>query len=130
MRSVDLSNQLCEVYRYPHKSRKWWKNIYHYLLEVTISNCFIIFNYFRQKKISHKDFIMEILNEMLKVNTKKRKCIFHVPEYIDEQKMKAKRQKCRICSSLTYYECKKCSNNNNRIYLCVPECFKSYHYSR
>ena len=36
-KGVDLSNQLNTTYRFPHKSKKWWKPIIYYILQVTIT---------------------------------------------------------------------------------------------
>jgi len=42
MRGVDLMDQQIQLYRFPHKSKKWWKRISFHILEIAVYNSYIV----------------------------------------------------------------------------------------
>lgn len=42
---VDLVDCACETYSTQRKCKKWWKSIFFYILDITLHNCSIIYNY-------------------------------------------------------------------------------------
>ncbi len=48
MRGVDLGDQLIQLYNVGRRSRKWWKRVLFYLLEVAILNAYVIERAYRE----------------------------------------------------------------------------------
>ena len=67
MNCVDVADQLWGSYSTYMKSVKWWKRIFFFLFDITICNCFILFNYSRPKleQISHKDFLLKLFDNLI-----------------------------------------------------------------
>jgi len=124
-RGVDLSNQLCLHYRHPHSTRKWWRVIFEYLLEVCISNAFIIYRKWRPN-YKHKAFLMEIIKELLKEPKSCKKKI-HFPQWIDPSQKSKKQLRCKAKDCTTQWFCQDCSKNGWICSLCIPNCWKKYH---
>lgn len=57
---VDLCNKLNTTYRYNHKLLKWWKSVFIQILEISISNAYLLYKY-NSNKLSQKDFRLEIV---------------------------------------------------------------------
>ncbi len=63
-KGVDRTNKYCQVYRYIHRIRKWWKKFFLLFLELVISNSYIIYSRLG-KDITHKDFSLAIANSLI-----------------------------------------------------------------
>jgi hypothetical protein len=126
-KGVDLCNQLSTVYRYPHRSRKWWKSVFFHMLQITITNSYIIYREISNSKMTHLDFYKEIIKHLLGEEKEVKNTRNHNPIYIDEEKKSEKRERCNECGKLTMYKCEVCSIGKKIIYLCVPKCFNLRH---
>jgi len=62
-KGVDRNNQLCRTYRFQHSSRKWWKKVFYYMLEIVTSNCYMIYKH--KEDISHENFNLSICKSLL-----------------------------------------------------------------
>lgn len=125
-RGVDRSNQLSLEFSHPHKSTKWWKVLFDYILQVCMANAFIIYTHYHPKT-NHKSFILGIIEGLLKQPMKKKTKIFHLPEYLDPDMKSMKRLTCKNCNKLSQFWCKECSTASWKCSLCMPECWKAYH---
>ena len=126
-RGVDLSNQFALQYRHPHSTRKWWKVIWQYLLQVTITNALIIYRRWHPS-YGHKEFLLEITRYLLG-EPKIRKKMKHLPNWIDPTKRSRKRLRCKnkTCKKETQWYCQSCSKNEFVCSLCLPKCWAEYH---
>lgn len=143
MHGVDLSNQKASYYRFQHKSKKWYKNIFYYLLEVNTINAYLIYKETmiqRKKKYMNsenfrvfvvkywsdggrpKENLVGVAKEVHQIKRLEEK---HFLEEIAGKK----RRDCRVCSNITgnlqkktKYQCKFC-----QVALCPTLCFEQYH---
>jgi len=81
-KGVDLCNQKTTHYRFPHKSRKWWKPVFFHLLQITIHNANIVYNSCENKKLNYKNFYISIVKELLGEELKKIEEIVHTVSYL------------------------------------------------
>ncbi len=63
-KGVDKNNHLCQTYRNPHSIIKWWKRIFFLMLELVISNSYIIYKH-KGEKLDHKEFNLSIVNSLI-----------------------------------------------------------------
>ena len=85
-RGVDLCNFLTLQFRSAHKTKKWWKVIYTYFIELTLANSFIIYKNWHPN-YNHKEFVLDIARTLLGNPTKKPiSDKFHFPDWIDDEK--------------------------------------------
>ena len=98
------------------------------MLQITITNSYIIYREISNSKITHLEFYKEIIQNFLGNEEKEpKKTRNHNPNYIDEDKKSEKRERCNECGKLTIYKCEICSIGKKIIYLCVPKCFNIRH---
>jgi hypothetical protein len=64
VRGVDLSNFYCSTYRYNHRCKKWWKRGFYYLIELALTNSFIIYKHFNPKT-KHREFVFRIALDLI-----------------------------------------------------------------
>jgi hypothetical protein len=43
MNGVDNMNQNISYYAYERKTKKWWKKIFNFILEISINNAYILY---------------------------------------------------------------------------------------
>ena len=66
MGGVDKADQLVTYYGYPHFSKKWWKQVFFHLLDMTIVNAYILYKQSSTtKKLSHMDFQLAIAQSLI-----------------------------------------------------------------
>ena len=66
MAGVDNSDQLRGYYECRKRSRKFYKYIYNFLFDVTITNCFILLKHFcRSVKMSLKEFRLKLASQLI-----------------------------------------------------------------
>ena len=64
--TVDTHNQFTSYYRYPHKTKKWWKAVFVQFLEMSIVNAWIIYRDGRHRSVvKQKHFRLGIIEEWL-----------------------------------------------------------------
>ncbi len=64
MNGVDRSDQYAVSYPFVRKTRKWWRKLFFYLLEVSVVNSFIIYREVTRKKTTHLDYRRSILESL------------------------------------------------------------------
>ncbi len=57
MKGIDRGDQLMGYYNVGRRSRKWWKRIFSYLLEVSLLNAYVL-QKFSSNEIPEKDFLV------------------------------------------------------------------------
>lgn len=137
MGGVDKSDQYSTYYEIDRKSNKWWKRVFYRLLNIAVSNAWIIYKKFQTKEISLIDFLVPLAENLIEVGqngTKnlRKAATGHVSKRAKlvsnhELVIQATRHRCKFCSiekkkqSRTYYKCNVC-----QVSLCVA-CFEPYH---
>jgi len=133
-RGVDRNNQLVSYYCIEKKSKKWYKKIFYYALELTLINSFIVYKNSSNSNISLLDYKGIIIKKLLGVselqfkNSEKStlRMVSQYQHFLKEIENN-KRRDCIVCSDrnirrqMTYFECDTC----NKAY-CL-NCFKNYH---
>jgi len=115
------------------RTRKWWKKVLWYVMDVMICNANAIYNQLHDGTTSRRDFVLELLEELGVVlatpspttQAERTACTQHLPILCK------KRVRCVVCKRLTMWECSACPP---RIRLCHPElnragrkCFADFH---
>jgi len=148
MGGVDVSDQHASYYRVGRKTMKWWKYIVWHLINLAITNAYVVYRTTppnavraepRKKRISHLDFRADIIEQLVanfsRAGTAKRQrasvdtaqmdpavAITHLLEKTHLSRI------CRYCSkksgstARTTMWCKDCA-----VYLCPVGCFQRYH---
>jgi hypothetical protein len=65
MGHVDKADRMANSYTASHRTWKWTKKIFFHLLDLAILNSYILFSSCGGKKISHRDFRLALIREML-----------------------------------------------------------------
>jgi hypothetical protein len=65
MGHVDNSDRLANSYTASRQTWKWTKKLFYHLLDLAIVNSYILLSSCGGKKISHRDFCLTIIGEML-----------------------------------------------------------------
>ena len=63
--SVDNHNQYTSYYRYPHRTKKWWKAVFVQFLEMSVINAWILYKKAFNPKVGQKAFRLFIIEEWL-----------------------------------------------------------------
>ena len=145
MLGVDKLDQLMSYYSFLHKSVKWWRKVFFWMVEMCVVNSYIIFqqtmaetnnSFSHSQHISFRQKLITSLTEPLllcraqTINTvvKSHRLNHKTQHYAEKQK---KRRDCVVCSSrtngerhLTAFICTKCIDEPA---LCPGQCFKMYH---
>jgi len=143
MRHVDNLDRLANSYTASRRTWKWTKKLFFHLLHLAIVNSYILLSLFGGKKISHRDFRLTLIREMLARSG-------HAPRpsmpvgrptpastnigRLDTRHNKhwpgrnSKQRQCRVCSvrgvtRTMLFKCVRCD-----VALCVDRsCFEDYH---
>ena len=150
MLGVDKLDQMMSYYSFLHKSVKWWRKVFFWLLEVAVVNAYIIYKEEARRRgatpITHLAFrrrLIQSLSEPI------RSCVTPharsgprvaqnverlqpVPHFLHKGR---KRRDCVVCSDreeggtrhLTLFHCATCPDNPS---LCPATCFEAYHTQR
>ena len=147
MIGVDKLDQLMSYYSFLHKSIKWWRKVFFWVLEVAVINAYIINKVWAmrrgQKPMSHRAFcrrLIESLAEPIRSSVIPRarsgpnmaqniERLHPVRHFLQ---MEEKRRDCVVCSNrqqggtrhLTQYVCGTCPEKPS---LCPAGCFEAYH---
>ena len=65
MGGVDLLDQMNSYYIWEHRESKWWRSIALWYQETVITNCYIIWKIFKDSKISHFDFRLQLIEALV-----------------------------------------------------------------
>ena len=65
MGGVDLNDQLCSYYKAGRASRKWWRYLYWFMVNVAVTNAWILFKESgRGRNYTHVKFRMEVAEHL------------------------------------------------------------------
>lgn len=150
MGGVDLADQLRKYYSVGRSSRKWYRYLFWFCIDVSICNAYILCNHFRvgqgRARISQVKFRTELAKELVggfsscvsaAQSTKRRKIertLAHenAGKHFSD-KIQGRKRQCVFCKELgkktpkgraieTTFECVQCG-----VALCRKDCFASYH---
>lgn len=130
-------------YENPHKIAKSWKNLFFYILRLTINNANIYFNAMTGQNMASYEFYESLVQELVgeidltaevkgaatatpSIANFMQPAEQHFAEFIADGR-KLVRCKQGNCSNMTMLGCLKCGNKQEPVPLCVPVCFKIYH---
>jgi hypothetical protein len=69
MGGVDVSDQYVSSYSFIRKSKKWWRKMFFWLLEVAVVNSFILYNLSaasnQKPKLSHKKYWQPLVKSLV-----------------------------------------------------------------
>jgi len=130
-RAVDRVNQSSSFHTYKNRNKKWWKRVFYFLIDVSITNSFILMELNKKRKLDmiefRKKLIYQLLEGMEIEELDKNKIInqtvipwkyislLHDISHLDHRK------RCKKCKKNTAYYCQRCSIHLH------PECFLKYH---
>lgn len=149
MLGVDKLDQFTSYYSFLHKSVKWWRKVFFWVLEVATVNAYIIYKELAmtngERPMSHISFrrrLITTLSERIRTvvprarpgprsadSAERLRPVPHFPQ------RGTKRRDCVVCSRreeggtrhLTQYMCGTCSEKPS---LCPSDCFQVYHTQR
>ena len=146
MLGVDKLDQLISYYSFTHKSVKWWRKVFFWLIEVAVVNSYVIHKENREKNkekplthLAYRRSLIDVLTEPLRSIPR---CpsgprVQPTEERLQDKqhylKKEEKRTDCIVCSDrsgqrhLTHFRCSTCKDSPP---LCPTECFKKYHTQR
>ena len=150
MLGVDKLDQFASYYSFLHKSVKWWRKVFFWMLEVAVVSSYIIYKKIAmlrgQRPMTHKAFrqaLIDFLSAPLRSQGHQRgglrpppaqtlERLQHVPHFPEKGR---KRTDYCVCSDrtpggtrhLTLYHCATCSTKPS---LCPTPCFETYHMQR
>ncbi|RZK15230.1 MAG: hypothetical protein EOO43_15350, partial [Flavobacterium sp.] len=147
-KGIDRANQLCATYRFNHAERKWWKTIMEHVIQVTLSNMYIIHQFLSDKPMSRIDFHLEIIDYLAYEDRIERPLkLQHYLDYVPQKRQstiqndeneemknsevskKDFRLNCKLhgCHKKSDLHCVGCTRPHFICSLCVPDCFIKYH---
>ena len=151
MLGVDKLDQFASYYSFLHKSVKWWRKIFFWMLEVAVINSYIIYKKLAtsrgRRPMTHKAFrrvLIDHLSAPLRSQghqrTRRRPPPAQNLERLHDDvrhfaEKGQKRKDCWVCSDrtpggtrhLTFFQCATCSDKPS---LCPSPCFELYHTER
>ena len=144
MLGVDKLDQMMSYYSFLHKSVKWWRKVFFWMLDMVVVNSYIIHKQTQnetKKYITHLEFRRELIQSLIED--------IHAPRFSPASEAslerssptthlltkRSKRRDCHVCSDrsekgerhLTLYVCATCTDNPP---LCPNQCFSIYHTRR
>lgn len=143
MLGVDKLDQLMSYYSFLHKSIKWWRKVFFWMLEVSIVNSYIIYKELAKSRrapvmpqLAYRRKLILSLSAPVRMAVIPRQ-VRHASrlERLRSTHFLAKgtkRRDCVVCSNrgsdgsrhLSLYHCATCSTNPA---LCPSGCFEAYH---
>ena len=69
MGGIDLADQYCSSYAFLQKTLKWWRKLYFFILEMSITNSFILYNLHmkatNKKQLRHRLYREQLSKELV-----------------------------------------------------------------
>ena len=153
MRGVDRGDQLITLYNGGRRSKKWWRRVFFYLLEVAILNSYIIEGFFRSdhqsrgsKKKDLVAFRFELAEQLIGLYRGRKRPGRHRSHEMDRLKPELSHlpvavtpHDCVVCSTkgrkqhLSRFEYRHKTNfvcSHCNVALCITkdrDCFRNYH---
>lgn len=152
MGGVDRADQLLSYYGFAHRTRKWWRRVFFFLLDTAVVNSYILYTEDhpdKKKRMTHEQFRIELANNLLSSagDHTTTACSLHGPQpeplplslRLTERHFltnigktssgRSVQRDCTVCSQrkgrgrkTTIYKCKQCD-----LPMCVVPCFELYH---
>ena len=142
MGGVDYIDQTLAPYESLRKSLKWYKKLAFHLIDLAVYNSYIVWKHYNSgTKLVFKDFLANLIREILKKNQVSRKILgrpkksittsqHHWPMKMLKENGKPSNSNCSFCKmngkrKATPFACKNCGKR-----LCIDgqnSCFKEYH---
>lgn len=151
MGGVDRGDQLLTYYGYPHRTVKWWRRAFFFLVDAAIVNSYIMYCMANRegRRFTHEQYRVELARDLLKAantqlpstdtphgphreigNPLSRLTERHFPGQLARTAAGKQLQRdCAVCShrkgrgrKTTTFCCKQCD-----IPMCVVPCFELYH---
>lgn len=141
---IDRADKAITFYMVSHKSLKWWKKVFFYLLEICFCNSLIIWRALNPGRVDAEQYRLKIVHGLLAgqrgVSYRRGRLPADPPMRLDvdghylqnNPKRRAdgrpKSGDCAVCSDRnkkrheTQYMCKKCDR-----FLCPVPCFERFH---
>lgn len=154
MGGVDRADQLGKYYTITRKSLKWWKKLAMHIINMAITNAYILYAQFVENPCSHFDFRKSLAREMIGKHTSRlsrkgrrpsgvpesRLTERHFPSLIPAQEGAKNQRPCRKCVVCNTNSGKRHTGGASRKRketrywcpdcgkaLCVEDCFRRYH---
>ena len=148
MNGVDRADQNSTYYSFIRKSRKWWRKLFFWLVEVAVVNSFILYQQHSDCSTSHLQYRRHVIEALATwyIQSAPPRCQpgrpckrplslsggdaerlngrSHFPDKLQQP------EDCKVCSDRnvkrhrTLYFCKTCSSHPP---LCITPCFEKYH---
>ncbi|XP_026735864.1 piggyBac transposable element-derived protein 4-like [Trichoplusia ni] len=158
MGGVDRFDQKRTPYAVGRKSKKWWKRIFYFLIDLAITNAYILYKsnsrvhnvmtqkYFRialsKELINNLSFRKRSFHSMPKYNIKKskqsnerQKTVHSVPDGLRTEQLGEHwpveietYKRCRLCSTKTNNKRSKIICERCEVPLCISPCFRQFHF--
>lgn len=144
MGAVDRSDHFISSYQFLRKTKKWYRKMFFWLLEVAIVNSYILYKHqqtqYQNKPLSHADFRYSLIDNLVaeKISEPKQRKRGRQPQGPPQQRLdgkqhfmgrKPKAVRCVVCAKKgvrreTIYFCKTCDENPS---LHPDDCYELYH---
>lgn len=88
---VDICNSQTARYKYQHRTKKWWKILFFYLMRLAISNSYVYYSDVTRQRISFLEFYEQIISGFIPAESyddMNASDQGHYPNYINEKSMK------------------------------------------
>ena len=151
MGGVDTADQLLSYYGFSHRTVKWWRRAFFFLLDMAVVNSYVLYtllNPNKRKRLTHEQFRVQLATDLLSASgnivpshrgprTHSSQPLARLTErhfQVSLGRSEAGRpiQDCTVCSKrrgrgrkTTTYKCRECN-----LPMCVVPCFKLYHTKR
>jgi len=132
-RGVDKNNQISSFYFSNRRTIKWYKKLFYYSIEVSISNAYVMYLADKNKKMNLLDFHLAVVDGLSGVkmieeeHTKPPQHRLHGKHFLRKLPNNLQRD-CKVCSNrsikriTTNFQCEVCRKS-----MCPTTCFKKYH---
>lgn len=137
MKGVDINNMMSSFFEFDYRCSKWWKPVFMRLINISITNIYILHRKFSSlpvSKFDHKKFILSIIEHLLsKYSWKYKKREIDFKNLLLLKYERKKRRKCIDCKKLekkrtdTYFYCRICHLENKIFHTVCESCFNLYH---
>lgn len=143
MGGVDLADHLLSSYSFTRRSVKWWRKMFFWLLEVAVTNSFILYNT-QNRPVKHRQYRRELVKQLVGDVRNKESRKRGRPSSSDKEErlncrphfiyanQQSKSKDCAVCSDRkvkggrkeTVYFCNTCTKKPG---LHPGECFEKFH---
>ena len=145
MGGVDILDQKVSTFGWLHKETKWYRTIYHRLVEIALINSYIVYQKSEENPISQRKFRQQVIDGLLQNYAKDRKCYSRpslnpMPDRLTERHFvssyvdSSQKPDCIVCSDRklpgwkrkqTHFKCKQCD-----LPMCSSPCHELFHTHR